>query len=190
MRELPHETPGKQLLFLSRWQMKTIVILAMHGSPPKDFPPRELGEFFGLHARMESAPRSMDAASRERYAELDHKIRSWKRTPENDPFYAGSLALAGKLAETSGMETRLAFNEFCDPALDEAVRQAVAEGASRIVVVTPMMTAGGEHAEREIPAELERMRGEFPGIDLLYAWPFASQDVAAFLTAQVRRFLT
>lgn len=170
--------------------MKTYLILAMHGSPPKDFPPRELGEFFAIHARVETAPRSVDPSTRARYEELDQKMRAWKRTPENDPFYAGSLALAGKLAETSGLETRLAFNEFCDPPLDEAIRQAVAEGASRIVVVTPMMTAGGEHAEREIPAVLERMRGEFPGIDLLYAWPFASQDVAAFLSAQARRFLT
>ena len=169
--------------------MKTIVILAMHGSPPKDFPPRELGEFFGLHARMESAPRSMDAASRERYAELDQKIRAWKRTSENDPFYAGSLALASNLAETSGLETRLAFNEFCDPPLGTAIHQAAAEGAKRIVVVTPMMTAGGEHAEVEIPAELERLKAELVGIELIYAWPFHPREVAQFLTAQVQRFL-
>jgi sirohydrochlorin cobaltochelatase len=169
--------------------MKTIIILAMHGSPPKDFPPRELGEFFGLHARMESAPRSMDAASRERYAELDRKMRSWKRTAENDPFYAGSLALVNNLAETSELETRLAFNEFCDPSLEAAIRQAAADGATRIMVVTPMMTAGGEHAEVEIPAELERLKAEFSGVDLVYAWPFSPHDVALFLNAQVQRFL-
>ena len=169
--------------------MKTIIILAMHGSPPKDFPPRELGEFFGLHARMESAPRSMDDASRERYAELDRKMRSWKRTAENDPFYAGSLALVNNLAETSELETRLAFNEFCDPPLESAIRQAVADGAKRIVVVTPMMTAGGEHAEVEIPAELERLKAELSGVDLVYAWPFNPRDVALFLNAHVQRFL-
>lgn len=168
--------------------MKTIIILAMHGSPPKDFPPRKLGEFFGLHARMESAPRSMDAAGRERYAELDQKIRSWKRTSENDPFYTGSLALASNLAETSELDTRLAFNEFCDPPLEAAIRQAAAEGAKRIVVVTPMMTAGGEHAEVEIPAELERLKAELEGIELVYAWPFNPHEVALFLTAQVQRF--
>ena len=169
--------------------MKTVIILAMHGAPPKDFPSRELGEFFGLHARMEAAPRSLDPAALARHAELDHLIRSWKRTPENDPFYAGSLGLAGQLAEASGLETRLAFNEFCDPPLEAAIRQAAAEGVERIVVVTPMMTAGGEHAEVEIPAELERLRGELPEVELNYAWPFEPRDVAVFLTAQVRKFI-
>lgn len=169
--------------------MKTLVILAMHGAPPKDFPSRELGEFFGLHARMETAPRSLDAAALARHAELDHLVRSWKRTTENDPFYAGSLALANQLTEVSGLETRLAFNEFCDPPLEAAIRQAAAEGVERIVVVTPMMTAGGEHAEVEIPAELERLRAELQGVELSYAWPFEPREVGAFLTAQVQKYL-
>ena len=114
-----------------------------------------------------------------------------KSVPGNEPlktirFTAGSLALASNLAETSGLETRLAFNEFCDPPLGTAIHQAAAEGAKRIVVVTPMMTAGGEHAEVEIPAELERLKAELEGIELVYAWPFHPREVAQFLTAQVR----
>ena len=35
--------------------MKTILILTMHGIPPKDFPRREIGEYFGLHTQMENA---------------------------------------------------------------------------------------------------------------------------------------
>lgn len=169
--------------------MKTMIILAMHGAPPKDFPARELGEYFGLHARVETAPRSLDEAARARYAELDAKMRSWPRTPANDPFHASSLALAERLAEASGLETVTGFNEFCDPSLADAVRAAVANGADRVVVVTPMMTGGGEHAELEIPAEIERLQAEFPGVTMRYAWPFDPGEVANFLAAQASRFL-
>jgi len=37
--------------------MKTIIILAMHGSPPNDFPKSTLMEYFGLHARLVSRTR-------------------------------------------------------------------------------------------------------------------------------------
>ena len=35
--------------------MSSIVILAMHGAPPNDFPAREMAEFFALHGRLEHA---------------------------------------------------------------------------------------------------------------------------------------
>ncbi|GIV63142.1 MAG: CbiX/SirB N-terminal domain-containing protein [Chloroflexota bacterium] len=169
--------------------MKTILILAMHGSPPNDFPKREFAEFFGYHARLETAPHSMDEASRNRYAELDQKMRRWPRTAENDPFHAASLSLARQIEVESGLETRVCFNEFCAPTLEEVVKGAVEEGFQRIIVVTPMMTRGGEHAEQEIPAEIQKLQSEFPTIRLIYAWPFEETEIARFLTAQVQRFL-
>lgn len=169
--------------------MKTILILAMHGSPPNDFPRRELGEFFSLHARFEAAANSMDEASRSRYTELDQKMRSWPRTAENDPFHAASLSLARQIESESGMEARVCFNEFCAPTLEEVVKQAVEDGFQRIVVVTPMMTRGGEHAEVEIPTQIRQLQSEYPAVHFIYAWPFREEEIARFLTAQVRRFL-
>lgn len=169
--------------------MKTILILAMHGSPPNDFPKRELGEFFALHARFESALTSMDEAGRSRYMELDQKMRRWPRTAANDPFHAASLSLAHLLSRESGLETRVCFNEFCAPTLEEAVAQAVKDGFERVIVVTPMMTRGGEHAEVEIPAQIQQLQSEYPDLHLIYAWPFEEKDIAQFLTAQVSRFL-
>lgn len=169
--------------------MKTILILAMHGSPPNDFPKRELAEFFGYHARLETAPHSMDEASQNRYTELDRKMRNWPRTAENDPFHAASLSLARQIEVVSGLETRVCFNEFCAPTLEEAVKGAVEQGFQRIAVVTPMMTRGGEHAEHEIPAQIQKLQSEFPAIRLIYAWPFEETEIARFLSAQVSRFL-
>lgn len=169
--------------------MKTILILVMHGSPPNDFPRRELGEFFSLHARFETAPQSLDEASRSRYIELDQKMRNWPRTPENDPFHAASLALARQMESESGLATRVCFNEFCAPTLEEVVQQAVEDGYQRLVVVTPMMTRGGEHAEVEIPDQIRKLESTYPDIHFIYAWPFEEKEIARFLTAQVRRFL-
>ncbi|MFN7036183.1 MAG: CbiX/SirB N-terminal domain-containing protein, partial [Bellilinea sp.] len=159
------------------------------GSPPNDFPKRELAEFFGLHARVEAAPHSMDEASRTRYAALDLKMRQWPRTAENDPFHAASLSLARQIEIESGLETRVCFNEFCAPTLEEVVKGAVEEGFQRIVMVTPMMTRGGEHAEHEIPAQIQTLQSRYPANRFIYAWPFEEREVARFLSAQVRRFL-
>lgn len=35
--------------------MKTVVVLAMHGMPPVDFPTEELAEFFKLHSHFSRA---------------------------------------------------------------------------------------------------------------------------------------
>jgi sirohydrochlorin cobaltochelatase len=50
-----------------------------------------------------------------------------------------------------------------------------------------MMTRGGEHAEIEIPAEVEAARTRHPAVTLVYAWPFEPGDVARFLAEQIER---
>lgn len=169
--------------------MKTILILTMHGAPPKDFPRRELGEYFTLHMQVENSPQRMDESQRQRYAELNRRVRSWPRTATNDPFFASSQEMARRLEVETGLTTLACFNEFCDPSLTDAARTAVAGGAQRIVVITPMMTGGGDHAEIEIPEEIDRLRGEYPQVEFIYAWPFDPDAVTQLLSDQVRRSL-
>jgi sirohydrochlorin cobaltochelatase len=167
--------------------MKAMIVLAMHGAPPLDFPQEEIAEFFGLQARLAHAGGSGQAAAQRRYLELEEKIRTWPRTSQNDPFYVGSQELAVQLRRASGHKVVLGFNEFCAPSLDAALDQAVGQGAEKIVVVTPMMTRGGEHAEKQIPEAVERARRLHPGGNFVYVWPFPSSEVAEFLAAQVDR---
>ncbi len=165
--------------------MKSRIVLAMHGAPPLDYPRAELSEFFGLHARMEHAPAEQRAAIAPRYFELDRKVRSWPRTPENDPFYAGACALADALSTAAGCEVLLGFNEFCAPSLEEALDQSAASGAGHVVVITPMVTRGGEHSEKEIPAAVQDAQQRYPQVEFRYAWPLDLQAVAQFLAGQV-----
>lgn len=166
----------------------TVIVLAMHGVPPRDFPPAELTELMALSARLgHGSPAAAQSDVARRHAELDRRIRSWPRSEVNDPFFVGSQALASRLRRETRWPVVVGFNEFCAPGLDEALDAAV-EAATRVLVVTPMMTAGGEHAEIEIPAAIERARMRHPGAGFTYAWPFEPSRVVALLAEQVRRY--
>jgi sirohydrochlorin cobaltochelatase len=165
----------------------SVIVLAMHGVPPNDFTRRELDEFFGLHARFEHGGAD-EGPVHERYEELENKMRDWPRTEDNDPYYAASHELAQELSRVTGCEVIVGFNEFCAPGLAEALDRAASSRVKSVLVVTPMMTGGGEHSERDIPAAVSRARERHPGRRIVYAWPFPVDDVAEFLAAQVAQF--
>lgn len=170
--------------------MKTVIILAMHGAPPNDFPKRNMGEFFSLHMQLERGAVAEAKRSKleSRYAELEEKMRTWPRTEQNDPFYAASHTLAEELSLTTGYDVIVGFNEFCAPSLDDALDQAVAKDAERVIIITPMMTPGGEHAEIDIPAAIDDAQQRHPDIDFRYAWPFDTDAVTQFLAAQIAQY--
>ena len=168
--------------------MTTVVVLAMHGVPPRDFPAAELAEFFGLHARIEAGGHGMVPVQRQRCGDLEARLRAWPRTRANDPFHAASMDLAARLARDTGFAVIVGFNEFCGPSLDEAFASAAARGAGRVIVVTPMLTQGGEHAERDIPAAIARARTAHREVEFVYAWPFEDAAVIRLLAEQVHRF--
>lgn len=166
--------------------MKTIIVLAMHGMPPADFPRGELAKAMQLHAQLERAEGPAREALAARYAALSARMRAWPRNAENDPYAMASEELALALRQAAGHPVIVAYNEFCGPDLDEALYLAAARGAEQIVVVTPMMTRGGEHSEVDIPAAIARAQARCPSIPVRYAWPFDAAAVAQFLAAQVR----
>ena len=167
--------------------MKTVLVLAMHGAPPNDFSRNELAELMSLHNRLEHATSAEQAALQSRYAELESRVRTWPRTAKNDPFYAGSVALAEQLEAASGFPTTVGFNEFCAPSLDDALDQA-ASSAERVLVITPMMTRGGEHSEHDIPASIRRVQEHHPEVMIQYVWPFELPAVARFLAEQLEPY--
>lgn len=169
--------------------MKIIIVLAMHGSPPNDYPKHELAEFMSLHNRLAHSSTGESDKILERYYELDQKIRTWPRTTQNDRFYFGAQEIADALSKTVGQNVILGFNEFCAPKLDDALDLAVKQGAQKVIIITPMMTRGGEHAEKDIPEVINRAQIRYPHIKFEYAWPFKSNDVAEFLAKQINRFV-
>jgi sirohydrochlorin cobaltochelatase len=167
--------------------MQQVVVLAMHGAPPNDFPRAEIAELVGLHSRLEQVEGPRREALARRHDELDAMIRAWPRSPRNDPFWAASMEMADHLSQATGLEVIVGFNEFCAPSLDEALDRAASRRVQAITVITPMMTRGGVHAEVDIPDAIRRARERHPGQTIRYAWPFEISDVARFLAAQIDR---
>lgn len=168
--------------------MSIAVVLAMHGVPPRDFPRGEMMELFGLHHRLSRASDSEREALRNRHDQLEGKMRNWPRTPENDPFHAASLEIVQELNEILKTDVLVGFNEFCAPTIEEAIGEAASRSPDKIIVITPMMTRGGEHSEKDIPEAINRARELYPGVEIVYAWPYEISDVAGFLAKQIKRF--
>ena len=166
--------------------MKIIIILAMHGMPPNDFPKKETLDYFMLHSRIENMPGSPPPILQQQYKELDIKMRSWPRTQENDSYYYASNELAEATSNQTGYKVIVGFNEFCSPSLDEAFDAASKYDSEKIIVITPMMTRGGEHSEKDIPEAIERAKIKSPSTQFSYVWPFNISKVAAFLTEQIQ----
>lgn len=86
----------------------------------------------------------------------------------------------------AGCPVIVGFNEFCDPTIEEAIARAVERGSREILVVTSMLTRGGDHSEVEIPAAIERARARYPGASIRYVWPIEAGTVARFLARVAR----
>ena len=168
--------------------MKTVIILAMHGMPPSDFPQKETLDYFMLHSRMENMPGPPPPAMQQQYGELDNKMLNWPRNQENDSYFYASNELAEEISSQIGYNVIVGFNEFCSPSLDDAFEAASKERNEKIIVITPMMTRGGEHSEKDIPEAIERARKKFPDIQFSYVWPFNISKVAAFLAEQIQEY--
>ncbi|MFQ5543277.1 MAG: sirohydrochlorin chelatase [Nitrospiria bacterium] len=164
------------------------IVLAMHGTPPKDFPKKELKEFFELRAALKHETKPIHSMKIQ-YAALDSKIRKWPRTDKNDPFFLGSQALGQDLEKVTGFQVIVGFNEFCDPGLEEAIRKSLKSATKKVIVTTPMMTRGGLHSEKDIPSAIQNVQKTCPQTSIVYAWPFASLEVATFLNRQITKTL-
>ena len=88
----------------------------------------------------------------------------------------------------NGAQFAIAYNEFCEPTLPEAVEELIGKGVEQITVVSTMFTPGGSHSEFEIPEELQELRARHPDVTLNYAWPFDLSQVARMLFEHIQRF--
>ncbi|MHA1951916.1 MAG: sirohydrochlorin chelatase [Candidatus Thorarchaeota archaeon] len=163
----------------------TTIILAMHGAPPNDYPHSDLMDFFKLHMAHDHGSSGFPPMMHQKHEELHNKMRAWSRTADNDPFWDASQKLAEELSKVTGNDVLVGFNEFCGPSVDEVLEKAVQSGSEDIIVITPMMTPGGEHSEIDIPNSIKRAQERHPSVFFRYAWPFNRSAVATFLAEQL-----
>lgn len=165
--------------------MKRAIVLVGHGGVPKDCPHDLVRKLKQLEAQRRAAGTPMSPEERE----LDQKIRRWPRTPQTDPYKEGLEALATQLRPLlNGDRLTIAYNEFCAPTLEEAVEELIREGTKDITVVSSMFTAGGSHAEIEIPETVDKLKRAYPNATIRYAWPFDRALVAGMLAKHLEQF--
>ncbi len=168
---------------------ETVIVLAMHGVPANDTPAEKVGEYHKLHGMMETAPPHVVEGIKYHYEELDDLVRNWPRTPENDPYFFGTKKIADTISEKTGTKVVMAFNEFCAPDLPTAFDRVVNDGAKNVIVITAMLTPGGNHAEIDIPEAVEAAEKAHPGVEFSYAWPFQIDAIADVLVDQIGTFV-
>jgi sirohydrochlorin cobaltochelatase len=166
--------------------MKTIVVLAAHGAPATDCPRRKIGMLMALES-MQGLTRRLSFLRTQQKA-LDHEVRSWKRTADNDPYKKGVDALAEAIAAHTGFDVLAGYNEFCSPTVGSAIDEAVARGAARVIVATTMTTRGGEHSEIEIRDIVDEAQKRHPNVRICYAWPFDPNRVAQLYSEEIKNF--
>jgi sirohydrochlorin cobaltochelatase len=170
---------------MSNSSNKKAVILVGHGGLPSDCSGDLVQKFMVLHKRRvaQGLPISKEEI------ELEGTIRYWPRTSDTDPYKAGLEELAGNLESLlEGATLRTAYNEFCAPSIEVAVKKLAEEGFEDILLTTTMLTPGGSHSEKEIPEEVEKLRVTYPNVQINYAWPFDLVKVAGLLAKHLNGF--
>lgn len=165
--------------------MKRAIVLVGHGGVPKDCPHDLVRKLKQLEAQRRAAGGPISPEEQE----LDRKIRRWPRTPQTDPYKEGLESLTAQLRPLLKRDRlAIAYNEFCAPTLEEAVEELIEEGMWDITVVSSMFTAGGSHAEIEIPETVGKLKHAYPNATIRYAWPFDQQLIAGMLAAHLKQF--
>lgn len=77
-------------------------------------------------------------------------------------------AIARMVRDRSGEIVKYGALQFTRPTVEEAMSEAVAEGAERIVVV-PLFIFAGNHVARDLPEILAKLRVAHPSVDIAWA---------------------
>lgn len=80
-----------------------------------------------------------------------------------------------------GLRVELAFLEFMQPALEDAVARIATEGFERVTLV-PLFLAQGGHLKHDLPLMLDDIRGRHPGVRIDVTQAIGDSDT---LTASI-----
>lgn len=172
-------------------QEKVAAVVVGHGLAAQDFPPEKLRQYRQVAGQVMEAGGEIYAPSElvQRMNSLVREMRQWKRTPKNDPYDASVKALATRIQQLGGFDiAEVAHNEACGLDVEEAIDNAVNQGATQVIVISTMSIKGGTHSEQDIADKVEKAKGAHPGVKIAYAWPFDIDQLARFFVEQADRF--
>lgn len=79
-----------------------------------------------------------------------------------------------------------AYLQFCSPTLADAVKKVVEQSIKQIVIV-PYFLFKGIHNTEDIPGEIERLKAEYDGLEIIFGQPLGTDKrLAQILVERVR----
>ena len=68
---------------------------------------------------------------------------------------------------------RIAYLQFMKPALPEAIKEAVNDGANKIII-HPYLLSSGYHVSKNIPEMIDKAKHDHPHIEFVYTEPLGA----------------
>lgn len=110
-----------------------------------------------------------------------------RRAASNQEIQALTELLASQSKDFASV--RCAFLELAEPSIPDALRQLIAEGATKIIVM-PYFLSAGRHVSEDIPAEIDSVRVEHPQVEIHLAdYLGAAEGLTTLLLAQAQTAL-
>ena len=73
--------------------------------------------------------------------------------------------LHARLAAELGERVALAYLAQ-DPSVEQVVGELASQGHARVIVIAALLSPGGRHVKRDIPASVEAARERYPDLDI------------------------
>ena len=108
-----------------------------------------------------------------------------RRAASNDEVRAFTARLSEQAVGTF-VQIECAFLELAEPSIPDGLRALLGAGASEVVVL-PYFLSAGRHVVTDIPAEIDKVRGEYPEATIiLSAYLGVAPDLMNIILQQVQ----
>ncbi|MDH4163233.1 MAG: precorrin-8X methylmutase [Nitrospirota bacterium] len=78
---------------------------------------------------------------------------------------------------------RVAYMEFAAPKIPDAIKQAVGDGAKK-VILHPFFLTAGQHVTKDIPEMIDEARAAYPGVQFIYTEPLGIHEKLAHIALE------
>ncbi|HSB34808.1 MAG TPA: precorrin-8X methylmutase [Nitrospirota bacterium] len=78
---------------------------------------------------------------------------------------------------------KVAYLQFVEPGIPEAIRQCVEQGAKKIIL-HPFFLSAGMHVTKDIPGMIEEARGRYPDVKFVYTEPLGIHEKLAHIVME------
>jgi len=126
------------------YKEKSSIIIIGEGGIPKDFPKNDLLKFLNIKSKIECGINLLEEENII-FEKLSSKIKKWKRNFRNDEYYHSLVDLQNLIFIKSKIKTEIAFLDYCEPDLYNAIKNLIESGYIKIILISPTLILSKEN---------------------------------------------